>query len=106
QNRTLRTLAHLSQEFSSILALDELLGKIAKTIHTLISYHAFSIMLIDPVAKVLRHRFSERYDQRVKLDNIPLGKGITGAAAESREVVRVVDTLADPRYIPSHPDIR
>ena len=29
QNRTLRTLAHLSQEFSSILDLDELLGKIA-----------------------------------------------------------------------------
>jgi phosphoserine phosphatase RsbU/P len=55
---------------------------------------------------VLRHRFSERYDQRVKLDNIPLGKGLTGAAAESREIVRVADTLADQRYIASHPDIR
>ena len=33
-------------------------------------------------------------------------KGITGAAAESREIVRVADTLADPRYIASHPDIR
>ena len=54
----------------------------------------------------MRHRFSQRYDQRVDLDNIPLGKGITGAAAESREIVRVVDTLADPRYIASHPDIR
>ena len=32
-----------------------------------------------------------------------LGKGITGAAAESREVVRVHDTLKDPRYIASHP---
>ncbi len=39
------------------------------------------------------------------IDNIPLGKGITGAAAESREPVRVVDTLTDPRYIASHPDI-
>ena len=106
QNRTLRTLAHLSQEFSSILALDELLRKIAKTIYALIAFDAFSILLLDPEAKVLRHRFSERYDERVNLDNIPLGKGITGAAAESREPVRVVDTLADPRYIASHPDIR
>ena len=106
QNRTLRTLAHLSQEFSSILALDELLRKIAKTIYALIAFDAFSILLVDPEAKVLRHRFSERYDERVNLDNIPLGKGITGAAAESREPVRVVDTLADPRYIASHPDIR
>ena len=106
QNRTLRTLAHLSQEFSSILALDELLGKIEKTIHALINFDAFSILLIDTEKHVLRHRFSERYDQRVKLDNIPIGKGITGAAAESRESVRVENTLADPRYIASHPEIR
>jgi sigma-B regulation protein RsbU (phosphoserine phosphatase) len=105
-NRTLRTLAHLSQEFSSILALDELLGRIAKTVHGLIEFDAFSIMLLDAERRLLRHRFSQRYDQRVNLDNIPLGKGITGAAAESRLPVRVADTLADPRYIASHPDIR
>jgi sigma-B regulation protein RsbU (phosphoserine phosphatase) len=106
QNRTLRTLAHLSQEFSSILDLDELLGKIAATIRALINYDAFSIFLLDAEKKVLRHRFSVRYDQRVNLDNIPLGKGITGAAAESREAVRVLNTMEDPRYIASHPDIR
>jgi sigma-B regulation protein RsbU (phosphoserine phosphatase) len=105
-NRTLRVLAHLSQEFSSILDLDELLGKIAKTIRALINYDAFSIMLVDAGRKVLRHRFSVRYDQRIDLDNIPLGKGITGAAAESREAIRVNDTLTDPRYIASHPEIR
>ena len=106
QNRTLRTLAHLSQEFSSILDLDELLGKIAATIRALINYDAFSIFLLDGEKRVLRHRFSVRYDQRVDLDNIPLGKGITGTAAESREVVRVLNTMEDPRYIASHPDIR
>ncbi len=106
QNRTLRTLAHLSREFGSILALDELLGKIAKTIHAMVNFDAFSILLVDQQKMVLRHRFSERYDQRVELDNIPIGKGITGAAAESREPVVSADTLADPRYIASHPDIR
>jgi sigma-B regulation protein RsbU (phosphoserine phosphatase) len=106
QNRTLKTLSHLSQEFSSILDLDELLRKIATTTHSLVAFDAFSILLLDAERKVLRHRFSERYDQRVDLDNIPLGKGLTGAAAESREIVRVADTLADQRYIASHPDIR
>jgi len=106
QNRTLKTLSHLSQEFSSILDLDELLSKIAATTHSLVAFDAFSILLLDAERKVLRHRFSERYDQRVDLDNIPLGKGLTGAAAESREIVRVADTLADQRYIASHPDIR
>jgi len=106
QNRTLKTLSHLSQEFSSILDVNELLDKIAKIVHALVAFDAFSILLVDPEQKVLRHRFSQRYDERVNLDNIPLGKGITGAAVESRGVVRVVDTLADPRYIASHPDIR
>jgi sigma-B regulation protein RsbU (phosphoserine phosphatase) len=106
QNRTLKTLSNISREFSSILDLNELLGKIASTTAELVSYDAFSILLVDQQAKALRHRFSIRFDQRVNIDNVPLGKGITGAAAESREVVRVRDTAADPRYIASHPDIR
>ena len=106
QNRTSRILAQLSTEFSSILQLNELLTKIAKAIRTLITYDAFSILLVDAENRCLRHRFSERYDQRVDLDNIPLGKGITGAAAVQREIIRVDDILTDPRYIASHPDIR
>ncbi|HLH44162.1 MAG TPA: SpoIIE family protein phosphatase [Bryobacteraceae bacterium] len=106
QNRTLTTLAGLSREFSSILDVDELLGKIAAGVRTLIAYDAFSIYLVDEEKRVLRRRFSVRYDQRVHLDNIPLGKGITGAAAESRQTVRVLDTSTDPRYIASYPEIR
>lgn len=106
QNRTFKTLAHISREFSSILDLNELLGKLASTMRDLINYDAFSILLVDHDAKALRHLFSIRYDQRVNIDNVPLGKGITGAAAESREVVRVHDTAKDPRYIASHSDIR
>jgi len=106
QNRTLKALASISQEFSSILDVDELLGKIASTVRSLISFDAFNILLVDAEHKMLRHRFSMRYDQRVDLDNIPLGKGITGAAVEQRAPVRVRDTNEDPRYIPSHPGIR
>src|SRR5579864_9454733 len=106
QNRTLRTLARISQEFASILELDELLAKIAATVRSLINYDAFSILFLDEQQKVLRHRVSVRHDRRVKIDNVALGKGLTGAAAESREVVLVDDTSTDPRYIASHPDIR
>ena len=103
QNRTLRTLSQLSQEFSSILDLDELLGKIAASVRTLMNYDAFSILLVDAENKLLKHRFSVRYDQRVDLDNVPLGKGITGAAAESRQSIRVINTQQDQRYIATDP---
>ncbi|HEY4360702.1 MAG TPA: SpoIIE family protein phosphatase [Bryobacteraceae bacterium] len=108
QNRALRTLSHLSQEFSSLLDLDELLTKIAATVRTFVNYDAFGVFLVDREHEqgVLRHRFSARFDERVHLDNIPLGKGITGAAVEARVPVRVADTGADARYIAQHPNIR
>ena len=106
QFRLINTLSKISIEFSSILDLDELLSKVASTVRGLINYNAFSILLVDEAAQLLRHRFSIRYDERVNLDNIPLGRGITGAAATSREVVRVLDTTTDPRFIATHPGIR
>ncbi len=106
QNRTLRTLGRISREFTAILELDELLSKIAATMRDLINYDAFNILLVDEAHALLKHKFSMRYDQRVTIDNIPMGKGITGAAAQCREAVRVHDISTDPRYIPSHPDIR
>ncbi len=106
QNRTLKTLVHISHEFSALLNLDDLLGKISSTIRRLINFDAFSILLVDEQQNALRHRFSIRYDERVKLDNVPLGKGITGAAVQARETIRVADTRADARYIASHPGIR
>src|SRR3954452_3527969 len=105
QNRTLRVLAHVSQEFSSILDIDELLTKIALTIRALINFDAFSIFLVDGDRKVLTCRFSQRYDQKTTVNNIPLGNGVTGAAFETRQVVRVADVTREPRYIVSHSDV-
>jgi sigma-B regulation protein RsbU (phosphoserine phosphatase) len=106
QYRTLKTLRKISNEISSILELDELLSKVAASVRSLMSYDAFSILLVDDQHQALRHRFSIRYDQRVNTDNIQLGKGITGTAVESRRAIRVHDTSVDERYIASHPDIR
>ena len=106
QNRTQRVLAHLSHEFSSILDIDELLGKIAGTIRALINFDAFSVFLVDREYNLLRRRFSQRWDQLLSLDNLELGKGITGAAVAAREAIRVDDTSTDQRYVATHPDIR
>ena len=106
QNHTLRTLTDLAQDFSSTLTLDVLFNKIAATVRKLINFDAFSILLVDEDRKVLRRHFSLRCDKRVDLDNVPLDKGISGAAAASREPVCVEDTRADRRYIEATPGIR
>jgi phosphoserine phosphatase RsbU/P len=105
QNRTLRVLAHLSHEFSSILDIDELLTKIALTIRALINFDAFSIFLVEEDRKLLSCRFSQRYDKTSTTENVEWGKGITGAAAESRQVIRVPNVTEDPRYISSESGI-
>jgi sigma-B regulation protein RsbU (phosphoserine phosphatase) len=88
-HRTMRTLARVSQEFSSILDLDDLLRKLAALIRSLIDYDAFSILLLDAPNQLLRHTFSIRYDQEVTPAAIPLSRGITGAAARSRQPVLI-----------------
>lgn len=106
QNRTQRALGHMAHEFSSILKLDQLLVKIAKSVRTLINFDAFIVLQVDEDRKELVSLFSQRYDKRVQMESLPLGKGITGAAAESRQPVLSRDTSTDPRYIDSHAGIR
>lgn len=106
QNKTLRTLAAIAQEFSSILELEPLLRKISEQVRQLINYDALSILLLEPAESMLKDYLSVRYDQRVHMDNIPLGRGIVGAAAELKQPVRVPDTSKDSRYIACSVGIR
>lgn len=106
QSRTQRTLAAMAQEFSSILKLDQLLEKIALSIKRLINYDAFMVLVIDEPAGVLRNLYSQRFDRTAASASLPLGMGITGAAAQLRQPVLAPDTSADPRYVEWHPGIR
>lgn len=104
-NRTLRVLTELTKEFSSILDLDTLLEKLASSVRKLIQFDGFSILLVNHEEETLKHRFSLRFDQRRSVD-IPLSKGITGAAVRQREPIRVADTGSDERYIETYSGIR
>jgi sigma-B regulation protein RsbU (phosphoserine phosphatase) len=95
----------LSHEFSSILDIDELLTKIALTVRALINFDAFTIFLVEEDRKMLTCRFTQRYDKTPTAENIELGKGITGAAGESRQIIRVPNVKEDPRYIATDSDI-
>ncbi len=106
QNEVLRTLASLAQSFSSTLDLDALLNKIAQTVRELIGYDAFSILLLDEQRRILRPRFSLHGGRRVELGQVPLGRGITGAAVELKRPVLVRDTRTDPRYLETASGIR
>jgi sigma-B regulation protein RsbU (phosphoserine phosphatase) len=105
QARQLTLLTEISRELTSILNVDQLLKRIADLLTRIIDYQMFSILLLDPSGSMLQHRFSLRFKESAQLkDDIPLGKGLVGYAAEHGEAVLVPDVSKDPRYIQANPE--
>ena len=107
QARTLLLLNEIARELTSILNLDELFRRIAELVSRLIDYQMFSILLLDSNTQKLQHRFALRFKETIHIKHdIPQGRGIVGAAAESRQAVLVSDVSKDPRYVLLNPETR
>src|SRR5436305_3749544 len=107
QAKSLLLLNEIARELTSILNLDELLKRVGELLSQLIDFQMFSILLIDAAGEKLQHRFSLRFQENILLKNdIPIGKGIVGAAAEERRAILVSDVRKDTRYIETNPETR
>src|SRR5579862_3646197 len=107
QARILLLLNEIARELSSILNLDELLGRIAELLRRLIDYQMFSIHLLDSSGEKLQSRFSLRFNENVHVKHeIPLGYGLVGHAAQMRQAILVPDVSKDPRYVEGNPETR
>jgi phosphoserine phosphatase RsbU/P len=107
QARILLLLNEIARELTSILNLDELLGRIAELLRRLIDFQMFSILLLDASGEKLQHRFSLRFNENVHVKKeIPLGRGLVGQAAETKQAILVPDVSKDPRYIEGNPETR
>ncbi len=107
QARILLLLNEIARELSSILNLDELLSRVAELLRRLIDYQMFSILLLDSSGEKLQHRFSLRFRENIHLKHeVPLGRGVVGYAAQTKEAVLVPDVSKDSRYIEGNPETR
>ena len=107
QAKTLLLLNEIARELTSILNLDELLKRIGESLSRLIDFQMFSILLLDASGEKLQHRFSLRFQENIHLKNdISLGQGVVGYAAQNKEAVLVRDVKKDPRYIDTNPETR
>ena len=107
QARTLLLLNEIARELTSILNLDELLKRIAELLNRIIDYQMFSILLVDDSGQKLVHRFSLRFQESIHLKHeIPMGRGIVGAAASEKTAVLAPDVSKDPRYVMANPETK
>lgn len=107
QTRTLLLLNEIARELTSILNVDQLFQRIADLLTRIIDYQMFSILLLDTSSQKLQHRFALRFHENVQLKHdVPLGRGLVGVAAQSKEAVLVPDVTRDSRYILLNPETR
>jgi sigma-B regulation protein RsbU (phosphoserine phosphatase) len=107
QARILVLLNEIARELSSILNVDELLNRVAELLRKLIDYQMFSILLLDSSGEKLQHRFSLRFNENIHLKHeVPLGRGIVGQAAETKQAILAPDVSKDSRYIQANPETR
>src|SRR5690349_11227350 len=100
QANTLALLYEVSREITSILDREQLLRKVAQRVKKLVNYHVFTVMLWNEQTQLLESTFSMRYGDTIASRlTLPLHKGLTGTAAGERRILRVNDTVDDPRYI-------
>jgi len=107
QARTLLLLNEIARELTSILNLDELLKRVGELLSRIIDYQMFAVLLLDDSKEKLQHRFALRFQEQLHLKHdVPLGSGLVGYAAQSKEAVLVPDVSKDSRYIPLNPETR
>src|SRR6266700_4068853 len=103
----LATLAEIGEEINASLNLDRVLSKMGTLIKRLVDYEIFTVMLLDEGSQMLSNRFAVGYSQEM-MENwrVPVGQGISGAAAASRQPILVADVRNDPRYINAIDSVR
>ncbi|MBV9574271.1 MAG: sensor domain-containing diguanylate cyclase [Acidobacteriales bacterium] len=94
-----------SQAVLSTFDLDEVLQQILAIVHDYFHLSNAAVLLLDPETDLLclRRQIGWQNLADVKL---PLGKGITGAAAEQKRPIYVPDVEKDVRYVRSEKDTR
>jgi sigma-B regulation protein RsbU (phosphoserine phosphatase) len=93
-------LLEVSAVTQETLDLDRLLASVAKVITRVIPAQLFAILLHSDRRQGLRIRYSMGHRQElVERLLVPLGEGITGQAAATREPVMVRDVRKEPAYL-------
>lgn len=96
----------LTDTLNTTLDLQTLLNCTADLVRGLIPYKIFAILLLNDRNNELRMRFQIGHTPQAARMRIPLGKGVAGKVAQTRQPMLINDVRDEPNYIPAHPEVR
>jgi sigma-B regulation protein RsbU (phosphoserine phosphatase) len=102
----LNFLVQLADALNTTLDLQALLTRTAELIRTVIDYRIFAIFLINDRTHELRMRYQIGHTPQAERMRVPVGKGVVGQVALTRQPLLLNDVTAADFYIEVNPGVR
>ena len=99
-------LVQITDALNTTLDLQTLLKRTSELVQQIIPYRIFAILLLNDRTHELRMRFQIGHTPEVQQMRIPVGKGVAGQVAATRQAILLNDVTQSENYIPANPDVR
>lgn len=96
----------LTDALNTTLDLQTLLQRTAELVQTVIPYRIFAIFLLNERTRELRMRFQVGHTPEVARMRVPVGKGVVGQVARTRQPLLLNDVTTTEYYVNANPDVR
>jgi sigma-B regulation protein RsbU (phosphoserine phosphatase) len=105
ESTDLRYLAQIADTLNTTLDLQTLLNRTSELVRSIIPYRIFSILLLNDRTNELRMRFQIGHTPETQRMRFPLGKGVVGQVALTRQPMLINDVTTVEGYIPANPNV-
>jgi len=98
-------LVELADALNTTLDLQTLLVRTSEMVRAILPYRIFAILLVNDRARDLRIRFQIGHTPEAERMRIPIGKGVVGQVALTRQPVLLNDVTKEAAYIAVSPGV-
>jgi sigma-B regulation protein RsbU (phosphoserine phosphatase) len=99
-------LMQFAEALNTTLDLETLLKRTAELVAAIIPYRIFAILLVNDRTRELRVRFQIGHTMHVEQLHIPMGRGVVGQVALTRQPVLLNDVTTAENYVEVNPEVR
>jgi len=96
----------LADALNTTLDLETLLKRTAELVAAIIPYRIFAILLVNDRTRELRVRFQIGHTTKVEYLHVPMGRGVVGQVAMTRQPVLLNDVTTAENYVEVNPEVR
>jgi sigma-B regulation protein RsbU (phosphoserine phosphatase) len=106
ESSDLTYLAQIADALNTTLDLQTLLNRTSELVRTVIHYRIFAIFLLNDRTHELRMRFQIGHTAETERTRVPLGKGVVGQVALTRQPILLNDVSTSEHYLAANPEVR